>query len=81
VPGGRLSKGIRRVDWLGKDTVFGGIVRNDAFVASDYAGFPAIFELKYEMRYQLTKREVAGQLERERESARSRAAERESMRS
>jgi hypothetical protein len=82
VPGGRLGEGIRRLDWLGKDTVFGGIDRNDTLVMEQYGGLPATFELKCEMRFQMTEREIReqdeleGELDREREAARSRASNR-----
>jgi hypothetical protein len=46
VPGGRLGESIRRLDWLCKHTVFGGIVRNDTLVMTEYSGLPATFELQ-----------------------------------
>jgi hypothetical protein len=72
VPGGRLGEGIRRLDWLVKDTIFGGIGRNDAFVRAEYGGLPATIELRCEMRIPLTEKEIHEQedLERELESER-----------
>lgn len=73
VPGGVLGSGLRRLDWLCQDTMFGGIIRNDRFV-KEVAGdvLPCTFELKCVLRYPLTAREIREQEEREREAARER---------
>lgn len=86
VPGGRLGEGIRRLDWLCKETMFGGIDRNDPYVIAEYGGLPATFELKCEKRFQLTEQEIREQedlereLEREREHEQDRARSRASSR-
>jgi hypothetical protein len=69
VPGGRLGEGIRRLDWLVRDTIFAGIVRNDALVRAEYGGLPATLELRCDMRKPLTEKEIQDdeRLERERE--------------
>jgi hypothetical protein len=55
VPGRRLGEGMRRLDWLVNDTIFGGIRRNDAFVRAEYGGLPATIELRCKTRISLTK--------------------------
>ncbi|KAI6023163.1 hypothetical protein BKA83DRAFT_17076 [Pisolithus microcarpus] len=47
VPGGRLGTALKRLDWLGNDTRFGGLVANDKFI-EEHCGdiLPATFELK-----------------------------------
>jgi hypothetical protein len=81
VPGGRLGDGIRRLDWLGKECMFGGVDRNDAFVATDYGGLPATFDLKCEMAFQLTEKEIREQEALENELTTMSLGERESVRS
>jgi hypothetical protein len=85
VPGKRLGDGIRWLDWLAKDTIFGGIVKNDAFVRAEYGGLPATIELRCQTRIPLTEKEIQEQVDLEREwdsgrisemDARSRASSR-----
>jgi hypothetical protein len=66
VPGGRLGEGIRRLDWLVKDTMYAGIIRNDAFVRFQYNGLPATVELRCNIRVPLTQQEIREQEELER---------------
>jgi hypothetical protein len=50
----RLEKVIRLVDWLGKDTVFGGIDCNKALVTQGNRKSPILFELQCHTRKQPT---------------------------
>lgn len=47
VPGGGLGVALKRLDWLGHNTMFGGLVVNDKFI-KEHCGdiLPATFELK-----------------------------------
>lgn len=78
VPGGRLGDGLRRLDWLGMSTMFGGIDRNDAFVR-EHCGeiLPCVFELHCIPRVPSTEEEVEA-TRRERRRSRSRSAARAS---
>lgn len=78
VPGGRLGEGLRRLDWLCKDTMFGGLEVNNAFVTDFFGGAspPGILTLMCTTRYPLTEQELDEQKAREREEdERIRAAE------
>ncbi|EJF62752.1 hypothetical protein BD309DRAFT_868466 [Dichomitus squalens] len=68
VPGGRLQQTLLRCDWLGQDTMFGGIVDDERFVR-DVCGdhLPCTFELKCVRRYPMTEAEIREQEARERE--------------
>ncbi|KAI5993284.1 hypothetical protein EDD15DRAFT_2167395 [Pisolithus albus] len=47
VPGGVLGVALKRLDWLGNDTMFGGLVLTDKFTMEDRGDIPpATFELK-----------------------------------
>jgi hypothetical protein len=81
VPGGRLGEGIRRLDWLVKDTIYGGINRNDGFVRAEYGGLPATLELRCDMRIPLTQQEIHEQEDLERELEQERENEIEEARS
>ncbi|KIK19558.1 hypothetical protein PISMIDRAFT_107324 [Pisolithus microcarpus 441] len=72
VPGGRLGEALKRLDWLGRDTQFGGLVVNDEFI-KEHCGdvLPATFELKCLPSYPLTQRELHEQQLRQ-QAARSR---------
>ena len=61
-PGGRLGEGLKRLDWLGSASRFGGLVSSDAFV-KDHCGdaLPCTFELKCLPSYPLTAEEVREQ--------------------
>jgi hypothetical protein len=80
VPGGRLGEGIRRLDWLVKDTIFAGIARNDAFVRAEYGGLPATLELRCDMRIPLTEKEIQEQEDLERELETERMGEMDARR-
>lgn len=51
VPGGRLGEGLKRLDWLGPKTMWGGLEKNDALVREvcDEV-LPCILELKCDPR-------------------------------
>lgn len=69
VPGGRLPQTLLRFDWLGQDTMFGGIVANEGFVKELCRGaLPCIFELKCLRRYPMSEREIQEQEAREAEA-------------
>ncbi|KIK14756.1 hypothetical protein PISMIDRAFT_345246 [Pisolithus microcarpus 441] len=47
VPGGGLGVALKRLDWLGNNTMFGGLVLSDKFTMEDRGDIPpATFELK-----------------------------------
>jgi hypothetical protein len=78
VPGGRLGEGLRRLDWLCKETMFGGLEVDNSFVREyhDGASPPAVLTLLCTTRYPLTEQELDEQNAREREEdVRLRAAE------
>ncbi|KAI9570843.1 hypothetical protein HD554DRAFT_2081670 [Boletus coccyginus] len=64
-PGGRLGEGLKRLDWLGSSSRFGGLVANETFV-KDHCGdvLPCTFELKCLPSYPLTAQEVREQQQR-----------------
>ena len=88
VPGGRLQQTLLRVDWLGQDTMFGGVADDERLVREMCRdALPCTFELKCVRRYPMTEAEVREQEEREREEeararrkSRSRAASRATSR-
>ncbi|KAG5642329.1 hypothetical protein DXG03_003004 [Asterophora parasitica] len=66
VPGGRLGEGMRRLDFLGMDTTFGGIYKNDRLVQKIVgAPLPCTFVLKCVRRYALTVEEIKQHEEKE----------------
>ncbi|KAI0373164.1 hypothetical protein BV20DRAFT_989679 [Pilatotrama ljubarskyi] len=68
VPGGRLQQTLLRCDWLGQDTMFGGIIEDEALVREICrGGLPCTFALLCVKRYPMTEAEVREQEERERE--------------
>lgn len=69
VPGGRLGEGLRRLDWLCKDTMFGGLEVDNNYAREFFGGAspPAIFTLVCTKRYPLTEQEMDEQHARERE--------------
>ena len=78
VPGGRLGEGLRRLDWLCKETMFGGLEVDHGFVREYHGGAspPGILTLLCTTRYPLTEQELNEQKAREREEdVRLRAAE------
>lgn len=78
VPGGRLGDGLRRLDWLCKDTMFGGLEVDNNHGREFFGGAspPAILTLVCTKRYPLTEQELDEQNAREREEDdRIRAAE------
>ena len=85
VPGGRLYNTLLRCDWLGLQTMFGGIVDADHALLDDLAcgaNMPCTFELKCLQRYPMTEaeireheaRETAARREEERAARRERSA-------
>ncbi|CCM04523.1 uncharacterized protein FIBRA_06704 [Fibroporia radiculosa] len=90
VPGGRLPQTLLRFDWLGQDTMFGGIVADDAYVKEVCGALlPCIFVLQCRRRYPMTEQEIEEQERREAEAdarsqsrrrARSRATSRATSR-
>ncbi|KAF8894816.1 hypothetical protein BD779DRAFT_1609427 [Infundibulicybe gibba] len=74
VPGGRLGRGLRRLDFLGHESMFGGIVKDDALVTAVCgAALPCTFVVKCIRRYPPTPQEVREQQARQRSAATSRA--------
>ena len=73
-PGGRLREGLKRLDWLGSSSRFGGLVTNDTFV-KEHCGdvLPCTFELKCLPAYPLTAEEVREQQHRLENSLRQRS--------
>ena len=69
VPGGRLGEGLRRLDWLCKDTMFGGLEVDNNFGREFFGGAspPGILTLMCTKRYPLTEQELEEQQARERE--------------
>jgi hypothetical protein len=66
VPGGVLGDGLRRLDWLCQETMFGGIERRDGFVRQHCGDvLPCTFVLNCIHRYPLTEREIQEQAQRE----------------
>ncbi|KZT11139.1 uncharacterized protein LAESUDRAFT_734088 [Laetiporus sulphureus 93-53] len=69
VPGGRLPQTLLRFDWLGQDTMFGGITINEQFVQEVCGGpLPCVFELLCRRRYPMSEQEILEQEERERQA-------------
>ncbi|KAG9318103.1 hypothetical protein JVU11DRAFT_170 [Chiua virens] len=64
-PGGRLGEGLKRLDWLGSSSRFGGLVLGAAFV-KEHCGdvLPCTFELKCLPSYPLTAQELREQQQR-----------------
>lgn len=62
VPGGSLGQGMRRLDWLCENCIFGGIQKHDRLV-KQICGvmFPCTFELLCTQRWVQTAREIADQ--------------------
>lgn len=75
VPGGRLGRGMRRVDFLCKRTMFGGLMSDEPMLrvlCGDV--LPCMFVLKCLTRYALTQEEIREQEARDRaEAAEARA--------
>jgi hypothetical protein len=87
-PGGRLGDGMRRLDFLGENTIFGGLrecsrsLNGDRMASgmSGTAAMPWLFELVNTQRYAMTHAEVEQQQRREREAqAAQEAQERAAM--
>jgi hypothetical protein len=79
VPGGRLGESLKRLDWLGPASNFGGLTINMDFV-KEHCGdmLPSTFELKCLSNYQLTQEELR---EQQRRSARRHSRSSRSSRS
>lgn len=61
VPGGRMFNTLLRCDWLGLQTMFGGVVEASEGLLKDLASgvdLPAVFELKCLQRYPMTEAEI-----------------------
>ena len=59
VPGGRLGEGLRRMDFLGRDAVFGGVVDDERLVKRLVGEvLPATFVLRCVRQYALTPEEL-----------------------
>jgi hypothetical protein len=72
VPGGTLGRGMRRLDFLGKDTIYGGIAPDEAALRRLCGDvLPCMFVLNCQRRFALTQEEIREQ------EARGRAAEAE----
>ena len=68
VPGGKLQQTLLKCDWLGQDTMFGGIVEDDRLVREMWRdAIPCTFELKCVKRYPMTEAEIREQEARERD--------------
>lgn len=62
VPGGQLNPGMLRLDWLGQDTMFGGVRENDRLVRRVCGDvLPCTFELVCVRRYPMTAEELRNQ--------------------
>ncbi|KAJ7491077.1 hypothetical protein FB451DRAFT_1221953 [Mycena latifolia] len=62
VPGGQLNPGMLRLDWLGLDTMFGGVRENDRLVRRVCGDvLPCTFELVCVRRYPMTAEEIRNQ--------------------
>ena len=61
-PGGHLGEGLKRLDWLGTTSRFGGLIANDTFVR-EHCGdvLPCTFELKCLPTYSMTAQEAREQ--------------------
>jgi hypothetical protein len=76
VPGGRLGDGLRRLDWLCKDTMFGGLTVDDGHVLEAYSAVvPGVATLVCTTRYPLTEQEMKEQEAREKEEERLKVLE------
>ncbi|KAJ7778760.1 hypothetical protein DFH07DRAFT_1056151 [Mycena maculata] len=83
VPGGQLNPGMLRLDWLGQDTMFGGVRENDRLVKRVCGDvLPCTFELVCVRRYPMTAEEIRNQEAMQRTLSREseRAARRRSHR-
>ncbi|OCH88246.1 hypothetical protein OBBRIDRAFT_836765 [Obba rivulosa] len=77
VPGGRLPYTMLRCDWLGFDTMFGGITQDERLVRERYGGaMPCTFELRCVLRPPVSETDLDERESRRRR--RSRAASRAS---
>ncbi|KAJ7063650.1 hypothetical protein C8F01DRAFT_1133802 [Mycena amicta] len=76
VPGGGLSQGMLRLDWLAQDTMFGGVRENERLARLRCGGemLPCTFELVCVKRYVMSQEELRAQeaLQRNVEAARER---------
>ncbi|KAJ7042047.1 hypothetical protein C8F04DRAFT_946570 [Mycena alexandri] len=80
VPGGQLNPGMLRLDWLGQDTMFGGVRENDRVVRRLCGDvLPCTFELVCMRRYPMTAEELRNHEIMQR-NANERAARRRSAR-
>jgi len=76
VPGGRLGEGLRRMDFLGRDAVFGGVVHDERLVKTLVGEvLPATFVVRCVRQYALSPEEL-----REHELRERAGEERESRR-
>ncbi|KAJ7118960.1 hypothetical protein C8R44DRAFT_878488 [Mycena epipterygia] len=81
VPGGQLNPGMLRLDWLGLDTMFGGVRENDRLVRRVCGDvLPCTFELVCVRRYPMTSEELRNQEIMQRNLSRESAARRRSHR-
>lgn len=70
VPGGMLETGMKRLDFLGKDTLFGGIVNDDEQLRRiTGVVLPCTFVLKCLRRFAMTAEEIRDQEARQRAAA------------
>ena len=68
VPGGRLQQTLLRCDWLGQDTMFGGLADDERLVGEMCRRqLPGTFELRCVRRYPMTEAEIREQEARERD--------------
>ncbi|KAJ7144950.1 hypothetical protein C8R43DRAFT_890893 [Mycena crocata] len=83
VPGGQLNPGMLRLDWLGQDTMFGGVRENERIVRRVCGDvLPCTFELVCVRRYPMTAEEIRNQEAMQRNLSREseRAGRRRSLR-
>ena len=74
VPGGRLGDGLKRLDFLGKNSVFGGVELNERVIRKTFRDkMPAVFVLKCRHNM-MTKAEIEDQHRRLAERERSRSS-------
>ena len=74
VPGGVLGVGMKKLDFLCKQSMFGGVAHQDEFVRERCGdALPCTFELKCLPSYPLTQQELRDQQSREREAEQRRS--------
>jgi hypothetical protein len=68
VPGGRLGEGLRRLDWLCRETMYGGLMVDEAHCHDAFStNVPGVVSLICTTMYPLTEQEMEEQEAREKE--------------